>query len=351
MRITWYILKSLLEVFAGTLAVLYGVMLIIQWVSFGTALTISDIDVLLLSMIPMTSFVLPMGLLFSILMVFERLSVESEIIAMRACGVRSHTLYTPVILISICAMVLHIIISTNLGPIAMKTVEARLMKSAAQKIFSFIKEREFDDSFKDLIVYVESVNPQKKELKNVFIESSGSERSVITAENGTIEVLMNSITMKLKNGSIFMSSKLADRYLTFDEYRFSLQADFSSALRIRSFETSTQDEFKKLIKEHPTPKNIKEYYNRFAFPVLNMILGLVGISFGIVRPRSPKFTGFIVGIITIVGYYFLFTLADRMVKGGGMSPMLGAWFPNMFFCIVLAIVFIIKKMRFSEGGT
>ena len=351
MRIERYIFLYLIEVFGGTLAVLYGVMLIVQWVSFGMALTIGDIDVLLLAMVPLSSFVIPMGLLFSILLVFERLSVESEVIAMKACGVRSYTIYAPVILLSICAMMAHLAISTNLGPVAMKTVQTRLIQSASQKIFSFLKEREFDDSFKDLLVYVESVNPQKKELKNVFIETSGDERSVITAENGTIDVNKNLIVMKLKKGSLFMSTKLSDRYLTFDEYRFFLEADFSGELRIKSFETTTQDEFRRLIKEDPSPKNIKEYYNRFAFPLLNLILGLVGISFGIVRPRSPRFTGFMIGLGTIVGYYFLFILADRMVKGGIMDPMLGAWFPDMIFSTILCAVFVLKKLRFSEGGT
>src|SRR5208337_2457852 len=205
--------------------------------------------------------------------------------------------------LSIGAMLTHLIISTDLGPVAMKTVQTRLIQSASQKIFSFLKEREFDDSFKGLIVYVESVNPQKKELKNIFIETSGEERSVIAAENGTIEVNKNLIVMKLKKGSLFTNTKLSDRYLTFDEYRFFLEVDFSGELRIKSFETTTQDEFRKLIKEDPSPKNIKEYYNRFAFPILNLILGLVGISFGIVRPRSPRFTGFIIGLGTIVGYY------------------------------------------------
>jgi lipopolysaccharide export system permease protein len=308
-----------------------------------------DIDVLLLAMVPLSSFVIPMGLLFTILIVLERLSVESEIIAMKACGVKSLTLYAPVIFMSLSAMLLHMLISTNLGPMAMKTVQTRLLQSASQKIFSFLKEREFDDSFKGLIVYVESVNPKEREFKNVFIETSGNERSVITSEKGTIEVNKNSIIMKLKNGSVFRDTKLADRYLTFDEYRFSLDADFSSLLRIKSYDSATQSEFRKLMREKPDPQRIKEYYNRISFPVLDMILGLVGISFGIVRPRSPRFTGFIIGIGTIVGYYFLFTVADRLVRADIMVPLLGAWLPDIVFSIMLCAVFLARKLRLIEG--
>ncbi len=350
MRIKRYIFLSLIEVFGATIAVLFGVMLIIQWITLGKALSLGDIDVLLLAMVPLSSFVIPMGLLFTILIVLERLSVESEIIAMKACGVKSLTIYSPVIFMSCSAMLLHMLISTNLGPMAMKTVQTRLLQSASQKIFSFLKEREFDDSFKGLIVYVESVNPKKKEFKNVFIETSGNERSVITSERGTIEVNKNSIIMKLKNGSVYMDTKLSDRYLTFDEYRFSLDADFTRKLRIKSYDSATQAEFRKLIKEKPDPQKIKEYYNRISFPTLNLILGLVGISFGIVRPRSPRSTGFIIGIGTIVGYYFMYTFADRLVRADIIAPLLGAWLPDIVFCIMLCTVFLARKLRLTEGG-
>jgi len=351
MRVQRYILAALLKVFSGTLAVLFGVMIIIQWITIGKALGIGDFDVLLLAMVPMSSFVIPMGILFTILLVLERLSVESEIIAMKACGVRNRTIVAPVLILSFCAMLVHMGISTILGPIAMKTVQSRLKQSAPQKIFSFLKEREFDDSFKGIIVYVESVNPKEKQFKNVFIETSGRERSVITSEKGTIEVNNNTIIMKLKNGSVFMDTRIADRYLTFDEYRFSLSADFTRKLKIKSYDSATQGELKKLIREDPKPhKIIKEYYNRISFPVLNMILGMIGISFGIVRPRSPKFTGFIVGIGTIVGYYFLYTLADRLVKARAIGPFAGAWLPDAVLIIMLAFVTISRKLRWSEGG-
>jgi lipopolysaccharide export system permease protein len=100
----------------------------------------------------------------------------------------------------------------------------------------------------------------------------------------------------------------------------------------------------------PDNRLIKEYYNRFAFPFLNLILGLVGISFGIVSPRSPRFTGFILGIGTIFTYYLFYTLSDKLVKSEVMDPILSAWLPNTIFCLVLASVWILKRFHIIEGG-
>jgi lipopolysaccharide export system permease protein len=350
MRIKLYIFKTLIEVFLGTLAVLYGVMFIIQWIQVGNLLTISDADIIFLAMVPMSAFVIPMGLIFSTLLVLEKFSSESEIIAMKACGVHSRSIFAPFIFMSVIAMFTHLFISTYLGPISMKNIQVKLLQVAPQRIFSFLKEREFDDTFKNIIIYVESVNQRKQEFKSVFIETSGKDRAVISAEKGTLKATPGSIMMKLKKGSIFMSTKSVDRYLIFDEYAFSLEADFTNQLRIKTFDTATQDEFKKMIQKNHDPKLVKEYYNRIAFPVLNIILALVGISFGIVSPRSPRFTGFIVGIGTIVGYYLIYIMSDRAVKGQLLDPLFGAWIPNIIFCLGLIVLWGYRKYAYGKGG-
>lgn len=344
MRIRRYILTHLIEVFSGTLAVLYGVMFIVQWIRIGRAISIKDIDILLLAMIPMSSFVIPMGLLFAILMVLERLSVESEIVAMKACGVRAGTIQAPILFLAISCMLVHLAISTYLGPLSMKKIETDLVKEAPKKILAFLEEREFNDTFKDIIVYVEAVNQKKKQLRGIYIETSGRESAVITSEKGTIDANQGAITMRLRNGSVFMASRQAERYLTFDEYIFTIEADFASQLRIKSYDTATQPEFKRLLEQKANPKRIKEYHNRYAFPVFNLILGLVGISFGIQKPRSPRFTGFIVGLGTVLGYYLVFVMSDRLVKVGVMDPLFGAWFPNMIFSVALMSVWTWRTM-------
>jgi lipopolysaccharide export system permease protein len=350
MRIKLYIFRTLIEVFLGTLAVLYGVMFIIQWIQVGALLTINDADIIFLAMVPMSAFVIPMGLIFSTLIVLEKFSSESEIIAMKACGVRSRSIFAPIIFLSVAAMLVHLSISTFMGPLSMKTIQTRLLQIAPQRVFSFLKEREFDDTFKDIIIYVESVNQRQREFKGVFIETSGTERAVISAEKGTLEATPGAIMMKLDKGSIFMSTKTVDRYLTFDEYSFSLEADLTSQLHIKTFDTATQDEFKQLMKKNHDPKLIKEYHNRISFPVLNIILALVGISFGVVSPRSPRFTGFITGIGTIVGYYLIYIMADRAVKGQILDPVFGAWLPNIIFCLGLALVWGYQRVISRKGG-
>ncbi|HHO74863.1 MAG TPA: YjgP/YjgQ family permease [Deltaproteobacteria bacterium] len=351
MIIQRYILRYLLTVFFSSSLVLYAVMFIVEWIRIGRFVSISDIDVFFVIMIPMAVFVVPMALLFSILLVLERLSTESEIIAMKACGIQNLTLSLPIIFLSTLCMISHMAVSTYLGPMSMKKIESQLIEKAPEKIYAFLKEREFDDTFKGITLYIESVNHVEKRLNNVFIETTGNESSIITADTGTIDVTASGIMMRLMNGSMFMNTGAVLRYITFDEYLFTIEASLGKELSIRAYESATQPELKEMMTLYPEPRWVKEYYNRVSFPVLNIILGIIGISFGIQRPRSPRYTGFIVGISTILGYYLVYIFADRMVRAELLAPFVGAWMPNIIFCIVLLGIYIWRKSHLSKGGT
>ncbi|MGC9323236.1 MAG: LptF/LptG family permease [Desulfomonilia bacterium] len=350
MRVSRYILGSLIETFLASCAVLYAVMIIVEWVRIGSAITLQDIDILLLVLVPMSIFVLPMALLFSVLIVLERFSSDSEIIAMKACGVSVRTISAPVILLSFACMIIHLIMATYAGPVSMKQIQERLLDAAPQKIYAFLSEREFDNTFNDLIFYVESVNQTQRELTTVFLETTGKDRTIITAEKGFLDVSPSGIMMRLMHGSMYMDTGSSTRYLSFDEYVFSLEANLARELRIRTYETATQAELKAMLSQDSTPKMVKEYHNRFAFPVLNIILGLIGITFGIQKPRTPRFTGFVAGLGTIVGYYLVFVFGDRLVKGGVLDPIFGAWLPNAVFCTVLILIWVWRRSRMGNEG-
>jgi LPS export ABC transporter permease LptF len=349
MLIQRYISASIAKAFLAALAVLSCVMIIAEWVQMGKFLTIRDSDLLLLATVPMGRYVIPMALLFGVLLVLERLSSDSEIIAMKACGVKKNALYRPVIEFSVLCMLINLAISTYLGPLSMERIQRRLIAEAPARIYSLIKERDFMETFKGVTIYVESVNPAKRRIQRIFIETQGKNHYIVTAERGSLDLKESKILMRLKNGSLFMESDPLIRYITFEEYDFLLDVNLGKELGIKTWETTTQPQLKEIITKDPDPKWVKEYHNRYSFPILNIILGLVGIAFGIQKPRSPRYTGFITGIGTIFGYYLLFLLADRLVKAKELSPVLGAWLPNIFFCLMLLGLWVWRRLRFAEA--
>ena len=344
MLVQRYITNNIVKTFLGALAVLFCVMLIVQWVQMGKFISLEDADLMLLAFVPLGRFVVPMAFLFSILIILERLSSDSEIVALKACGVKSRTINMPIIWFSVFCMIINLIISTWLGPLSMETIQKRLVEEAPKKIYSFIKERDFDDSFRGITFYVGSVDQKNKRLKQIFIESKGSTPYVVTAEKGEVGMGASQVVLKLYNGSLFMQKDKVMRYITFDEYDFVLNFNLTRELGIKTWETASQPKLKELITKDPDPKWIKEYYNRYSFPVLSLILGFVGITFGYRKPRASKYGGFIIGISAVIAYYFVFIMTDRLVKVDRIEPVLGAWIPNIVFCAVICFVWIVRSI-------
>ena len=348
MTINRYLTGNILKGFFAALGVLYGVMLIVEWIKVGRLVSLKDADVLLLAMVPMAVFIIPMALLFSVLMVLEKLSSESEIVAMTACGVKNRVLYAPIVIFSLVCCLVQLSIATYLGPLSIKRIQGVLLKGAHEKIYAFIQEQVFDDTFKDMVFYVDAVDTVNQELLGVFLETK--DHWVITAQKGALAIDAGEVIMRLKSGSMFMRDEELVRYITFDDYLFSLQTDLGRDLDIGTYEGATQAEFHDMIKTWPNPRWIKEYHNRLSFPLLNLLLGLIGITFGVQRPRSPRFTGFVMGVGTIFGYYLVFVFADRLVKGLLLNPLLGAWLPNLVFFAALSAVWIWRALGRTRGG-
>src|SRR5262245_18725833 len=59
---------------------------------------------------------IPMALLFAILIAIGRLASDSELVAMRACGVSLFTLYRPILLLSLALTALNVYVSAYLLP-------------------------------------------------------------------------------------------------------------------------------------------------------------------------------------------------------------------------------------------
>src|SRR6266481_4707551 len=107
---------------------------------------------LLLSLPHIVVLTVPMSLLFGILIAIGRLSSDSEIIAMRALGVSTRTIYRPVFLFSFA-----------------------IFLSTAEKE---IKPRVFYDDFDNVMIYVDDVDPRTGKWKGVFVADSRADESL-----------------------------------------------------------------------------------------------------------------------------------------------------------------------------
>src|SRR5688572_11906387 len=135
------------------------------------SLPASAVGKLLLYSLPhIVVLTVPMSLLFGILIAIGRLSSDSEIVAMRALGISTRTIYRPVFLFSLAIFGLNLYLINAVMPRGNQqfvALRAELMTSSAEKA---IKPRIFYDQYANLMIYVNDVDPGTGQWKGVFVE-------------------------------------------------------------------------------------------------------------------------------------------------------------------------------------
>src|SRR6266513_145708 len=200
---------------------------------------------LLLSLPHIVVLTVPMSLLFGILIAIGRLSADSEIIAMRALGISTRTIYRPVFLFSFLMFLLNFYLMNVVLPRGNTQFAALRAEVFTSSIEKEIKPRVFYAEYENLIIYVNDIDPATGLWKGVFVADSRSDESrpapvtvqqqveaaaaesalpfsamrsstkVIVAESGTLSIVQPSkqIWMNLNNAETHIwDPRKPDRY-------------------------------------------------------------------------------------------------------------------------------------------
>jgi lipopolysaccharide export system permease protein len=88
-------------------------------------------------------YALPMGVLTGILLVFGRMSAQSEVVAMKACGRSIYSMAAPVFLLAIAASVFSLAINFYYAPAADYAYKNSLKNLVRSNPLQFIQPRSF----------------------------------------------------------------------------------------------------------------------------------------------------------------------------------------------------------------
>src|SRR5690606_29999693 len=74
----------------------------------------------------------------------------------------------------------------------------------------------------------------------------------------------------------------------------------------------------------------------------------IAVALGVSTARDGKFSGFVVGVAVIFGYYVVMLLAESATKGGHLAAELSRWVPNIVFGM-LGVAALVWRARHTEG--
>lgn len=338
-----YLLRQVIELFLMGVLVFTSIIfasdtfmtLIRQIAKYGIPFKIAFILVILTlpSIFVMT---IPMGVLLSVVMTINKLSLASELTVMRACGIGFNRIAKPIFAFAVIMCLVSFFINETVVPIMTQQSKDLALWAFCQKN---IPEGKRDFTFQEInsdrtlkrMFYVESC--QNKQFQNVTVLDMSKKDTihVLQAQSGG-----SSPKGWIFNNGIVYSIGSKDKLLN-ATYFGKTVAQFGVDLKKElNRNVAKEHNFLQLciylIKNqnvHDRRMLMVDLFDKIALPLTTIVLVLIGFPLAITPPRVRYNRGFLFSILIIFAYYLIRALSLSFGEAGAIHPFIAAFLPNI----------------------
>ena len=361
-----YILREFGPFFVIALGVTTFVLFLDKLLALGSFMLRNHLDVwtflrFLGYMLPTVSgLALPIAFLLGCILTFNRLSTDSEYVVLKAAGISFYRLLLPLF---VAASVVYGASSLALmygSPWGFQGLRGLVFEVARRQAHYHLRPREFNDTFAGLVLYVERLRPELRQLEHVFIaDTRTSPPQVITARQGELFTRSDTwqVLLRLEDGTIHRYVPAQNRYhlLRFRSYDVHLDLDaqlargFRREMRPRElFPAQLQEEIRRRQTAGQEYRPLVLFWHTlFALPFACMIFAGLGPTLGVVETHSGRSGGYVLGLLAIFVYYIFLTAGNVLGEETPLPPLLAAWLPNLCMGCITALLL----RRTARAGT
>jgi LPS export ABC transporter permease LptF/LPS export ABC transporter permease LptG len=326
-------------------------------------LPVSIVGKLLLVTVPnIVVLTLPMSLLFGILIAVGRLSSDSELTAMRSCGISLLSLYRPVLLVSAVLTVLNTLMMIYVVPQANHSLQQLRLDILTQTMSQQVEPRVFYQEWVGKSVYVFEAPPPGRRWKGVFLaemEPNTQKQQVTVADWGEIKVdsAGERVVMVLTNAvrhTVDLSHPVSYEISRHKELDVVLEDQFTSEQRAKMAASKgirelSFTELRRVRRDRSLPSEMRnlalvEMHKKFSIPFACMVFGLFALPLGINNRRGGKTSGFAISIGVIVVYYIMLNDGEEAARYGKLSAGLAMWLPNLVLAVI-GVFILVRRNR------
>ncbi len=289
------------------------------------------------------AYVIPMSVMLAVLLTFLRMSGDNEITALKASGVSLYQMLPPVLTFCLAGCLLTAFMSVYGLPWGRLALKELTFKVIVSNVDIGLKEREFNNSFKRVMLYINKVDIKTRTLIDVFIEDYRSKDHSITvvAPRGRIfsDPEKTAFRLSLYNGAINqvdLKSKSVNtvRFETYDinlNLRESVTGDIEGP---KDEKEMTLAELRQYLEEVPEKDDryyttLMEFHKKFSIPFACIPMGLLAIPLGVRSRIARRSYGLALGLIFFLFYYLLLSVGLVFGETGQYPPIIGMWVPNL----------------------
>jgi LPS export ABC transporter permease LptG/LPS export ABC transporter permease LptF len=311
-------------------------------------------------------FSLPLSYLTGILIGLSGLSGESQITALRACGVPMRRLLGFVATLGIVVGTVTGALSTLLLPRTNDILQQVKDSIKLTYATSQIQPRVFNEGFPYIVFYVDDLALDRQHWERVFLADYSDPKAprTIMARTGTwiTDPANRRLQLHLEHGVIYATD-------TADPSKDSISAFAATDIPIdltvlfraqeearnrpkKAVEQSTSFLWQKYRSSPPAEKleQIVELNRRIALPFSVFPFALLGLTLAVGTPRGGRTSGFALSLIAVLAFYILFFNGIRLASVGKINPLLGVWGANILLAGMGLLLLIKVERNFRLGS-
>ncbi|MEO8432842.1 MAG: LptF/LptG family permease [Acidobacteriota bacterium] len=301
---------------------------------------------------------LPMAFLLGVLIGVGRMAGDSEIVALRSCGVGPAAISRPVL---VCAAALAAVVYLFYDivlPRANETLSRELARVASTSVVNVVQPRTFREVRSGITLFFDRTAADGRSLEGVFVqlgEEDDRKSQVIVARRGTLTLEGERLWLDL------FTSTLHD-YDPADPSRYRTNRNETQRILIAgdvgnptsgsvSYQKSLRSQSVRELLETarrmrtPSPENYRlawvEIHKKFSIPLACLAFAIVGIPLAERSRRGGRGSGFALSLAIIVMYYVLLSSGETWAQQGRLPPAFAIWLPNL----VLAAIGTVAMVR------
>jgi lipopolysaccharide export system permease protein len=300
---------------------------------------------------------IPMAFLLGVLLAFGRLASDSEIVALRACGLSPARLLRPVLALATLAALATFWVMAVALPAANQAHRQTMFALIVNKARTGVKPRVFSDDnlVPGMVLYVSDIPAETGQWRDIFIHDVRDPETprVILARTGHILVDegMKAVSLHLEDGAIYAvrsTEPSTDRFQKFSSSDFPLPTEsfFPPTPLSKGDREMTLGELQEriLAAEATGQRPLEaarfrvEWHKKFAIPVACLVFGLLGLGLSLGTKKEARSAAFALSIAVIFVYYVFIRLGEQAGDTGVLPPAMAIWSANIVLGVVALLL-------------
>ena len=313
-------------------------------VSFGIILEL--LGHICITLLPMT---VPISVLMAIINVLNKMSEDSEIVAMSSFGISKRQLVSPFLILGFGIALAIYSLGRNIIPYSKSQFKNTIMTLASKNNLKAIRPEYFFTDIPRTTLFAQKI--KDNEMESIFLHLiEKDKKKIIFAKKGVIEkkeqASYPALKLNLFDGNIVDILPSGDiRKIIFSQYNFPIASNIRPGLvtkdsmftnselidviqqRKKKWKAASSSEKSSL--EHNLIRSQLEYWSRISNPLLCLVFIFLGFCLGIKSGKEKSQNSTAMAIIILLAYHSVFFTGLALAKKGYCPPVVAVFLPSL----------------------